>query len=195
MRSWRGKLLVLLVLASIGPGAVALADSATWNGKTEPNDPGYDAAEHDPVSKCINDEEWFLYSFMPKCAPGASDPEGASGMSVDKAWAQFSAGRPDVKMAYVEAGINWHNATARAELADRTYLNTGELPKPENADGSACSAYDCNGDGVVNVEDYKNDPRVHKPYINSSLTPEDLIVAFPAQRDADGKGYGDDLPG
>jgi hypothetical protein len=57
MRLWRGKLLVLLVFAALAPCAVALASSAGWNGKTEPNDPGYDAAEHDPVTKCINDEE------------------------------------------------------------------------------------------------------------------------------------------
>jgi hypothetical protein len=195
MTSWRGKLLVLLVFALIAPSAVALANSATWNGKSEPNDPGYDAAEHDPLTKCINDEEWFLFSFMPKCAPAAKDPENASGMSVDKAWAQFSAGRPDVKMAYVEAGINWHDPTARKELADRSYINTGELPKPEHADGSTCSSYDCNGDGVVNVADFANDPRIHKPYINGDLTPEDLIVAFSNGKDDDGNGYVDDISG
>jgi hypothetical protein len=98
-------------------------------------------------------------------------------------------------VAYVEAGVNWHDATARQELADRTYLNTGELPKPEKADGSACTSYDCNGDGVVNVGDHAGDPRIKKPYINGGITPEDLIVAFSNGKDDDGNGYVDDISG
>ncbi len=195
MSQRRGKLLALLAAIVLAPATVALASSAGWDGKSEPDDPGYDQAEHDPLTKCINDEEWFLYSFIPKCAPAARDPENASGMSVDRAWAQFSAGRPDVRMAYVEAGVNWRNATARKELADRTYINTGELPKPEHADGSTCASYDCNGDGVVNVEDYASDPRIKRPYINGDLTPEDLIVAFSNGSDDDHNGYVDDISG
>ena len=92
-------------------------------------------------------------------------------MSADKAWANFTPGRPDEVYAYVEGGINWADPDARAELAGRTYINKGELPYPEQADGTACTAYDCNGDGIFNVEDYAHDPRIKTPYVNGSLTP------------------------
>src|SRR5258708_25996280 len=57
------------------------------------------------------------------------------------------------------------------ELKDRAYLNKGELPLPENADGKTRAdlglpgdLWDLNQDGiqkgVFNVEDYINDPRV-----------------------------------
>ncbi|MBV9212575.1 MAG: VCBS repeat-containing protein [Actinobacteria bacterium] len=175
--------------ATIAPAALA------WNGKGQPNDPNYAPAESDPLSKCINDEQWPWFSFMPKCTPLAKDPEGASGMSIDKAWSQFTAGRPDVRIAYIEGGPNWHIPVARQELAGRMYLNTGELPLPEHANGSRCSSYDCNHDGVVNVYDYAQDPRVHRPYLNGSITPQDLIKAFSNHRDDDHDGYVDDIAG
>jgi hypothetical protein len=171
---WWACLLAFVCLAVAAPVAVAAGE---WNGRGEPNDPGYDAAEHNPAL-CIHSEEWFLFSFIPRCTPFATDPAGAAGISADRAWARFTPGRPDEVFAYVEGGVNWHNATARAELADRMYLNAGELPLPEHADGGTCAAYDCNGDGIFNVEDYAQDPRIHQPYVNGSLTPEDLIVAF-----------------
>ena len=199
----------MAVLGALAAPIIARA-AGGWTGSTAPNDPGYNIAEQDPAHHCLHDEEWYLFSFIPKCTPMASDGEGAAGMSVDLAWKQFSFGRPDVRIAYVEGGVNWQNATARAELADRSYLNTRELPLPERADGSICSSYDCNGDGVVNVEDYAADPRLQRPYVNGSLTPEDLIVAFGhcqivhglIQRcppgghfDNDGNGYANDIAG
>ncbi|MEN0014389.1 MAG: hypothetical protein AAGC46_13560, partial [Solirubrobacteraceae bacterium] len=189
-------------------GSVALA-AGQWNGQGVPNDPGYAAAT---PGKCLTVQQWYLFSYIPTCTKFAKDPENASGMSVDKAWSQFTPGRADEVYAYVEGGINWADATARAELADRTYINRGELPYPERADGTACSVYDCNGDGIVNIEDYASDPRIAKPYVNTSLTPEDLIVAFghcqivdhaigpqgcggDQHHDNDGNGYANDVSG
>ena len=171
----------VLALALVGGAAgLALADSQNggWNGQTPPNDPGYAPGEANPANACINDEDWFEYSFMPKCTPLAHDPQNSAGMLVDRAWKQFTIGRSDVRIAYMEGGINWHIDLARAELAPRVYINTGELPYPELANGTSCGRYDCNGDGIVNVFDYANDPRLHRPYLNGSLTPEDLIAAF-----------------
>jgi hypothetical protein len=76
----------------------------------------------------------------------------------------YTTGRPDVRIAIVDCGIKWDEA----DLADKAYLNAGELVKhqPQNADGSACggtgalAGYDCNADGVFSVSDYANDPRV-----------------------------------
>ncbi len=205
---------VLLAALLIAVPGVALADSTNggWNGQSPPNNPGYDPGERNPQAACINQEEWFLYSFIPKCTPLAKDPQGSSGMFVDQAWKQFTIGRPDVVIAYVEGGINWHNPTARAQLAPRVYLNRGELPYPELADGKSCGRYDCNRDGTFNVFDYAHDPRLHRPYVNGSLTPEDLIVAFGdckiSERthliefcrrghhyDNDGDGYPNDISG
>src|SRR5437763_9042524 len=149
-------------LAVAGAPGLAIADSTNggWSGQTPPNDPGYAPAEANPLNACINDEEWFLYSFIPKCTPVAHDPQDSAGMFIDRAWKQFTIGRPDVRIVYQEAGVNWHRSGARAELAPRVYLNSDELPLPEHANGSTCAAYDCNGDGTVNVFDYAGDLRI-----------------------------------
>ncbi len=156
--------------------AAAAAPALAWDGQGQPNDPQYAPAESNPLAYCINDEQTDLFSFIPKCTPLAKDPEGSAGMFIDQAWARFGAGRPDVRIAYIEGGPNWHDPLARQELATRTYLNTGELPLPERADGSTCASYDCNGDGQVNVADYAGDPRVKR--LNGDITPQDLIAAF-----------------
>src|SRR5579884_367327 len=171
-------LALALALAALAPLAAADSTNGGWDGQTAPNNPNYDPGEQNPTAACINQEEWFLYSTMPKCTPLAHDVQGSAGMFVNSAWKQFTIGRPDVVIAYMEGGINWHDATARGSLAARTYLNAGELPYPELADGRSCGRYDCNSDGVFNAFDYAQDPRLHKPYVNGTLTPEDLIVAF-----------------
>ena len=164
-------LLVLLLLAGLAGVARAAFP------QDPPNDPQYAPAEQVGSTQCVDDEQWPLFSFIPRCTPLASDADGASGMSVDAAWRQFTTGDPGVTIAYVEAGINWRYSRAR-DLVDKVFLNRGELPLPELRDGHVCARYDCNGDGVFNVEDYAQDPRVHRPYVNGYLTPEDLIVAF-----------------
>jgi hypothetical protein len=199
-------LVVLLAAASL-----ALADPP-WNGQTAPNDPNYAPAESNPT-ECINSEQWYLYSFIPKCTPRASDPQGSSGMFVDQAWKRYTTGVPGVTVAYIEGGVNWRlDAADTAEIAPRSYLNRGELPYPELANGRSCGRYDCNRDGTFNVLDYAQDPRLHRPYVNGSLTPEDLIVAFGDCRinrrthlielcrkghhyDNDGNGYANDIAG
>ncbi len=184
----RALAVAVTIAAVFAPAAIA------WNGQTPPNDPDYAPAESNPLAKCINDEQWPWFSFIPKCTPLAKDPEGAAGMSIDRAW-KFTTGRPDVRIAYIEGGPNWHLADARRELAGRIYLNTGELPRPERAGGKRCPSYDCNRDGVVNVYDYAHDPRVHRPYLNGTITPQDLIAAFSNHRDDDHNGYVDDISG
>jgi hypothetical protein len=199
-------LLALLSFAS-------LAAAGGWNGQSPPNDPEYAPAESNPLSSCINSEQWYLYSFIPRCTPRAHDPQNSSGMFVDQAWKHFTVGLPSVTIAYIEGGPNWRlDPSDTAELSTRTHLNTGELPYPERANGRSCARYDCNRDGQVNVSDYSQDPRVHRPYVNGALTPEDLIVAFGHCRidrhshgirfcaaghhyDNDGNGYANDISG
>lgn len=178
MRRHLGVLLLLLLLVGALAGASLAVADQQFNGQTAPNDPNYAPAESNPT-ECINSEQWYLYSFIPKCTPRASDPQGSSGMFIDQAWKRYTTGVPSVTVAYIEGGVNWRLSPAdTAEIAPRAYLNQGELPYPELADGRSCGRYDCNGDGTFNVSDYGQDPRIHKPYVNGALTPEDLIVAF-----------------
>ncbi len=183
MRSvaWIAVTLLVLVLSA--------SASAAWDGERAPDDPLYDIAEEQPATHSFGEEQWFMYSFIPRSTPFARDPEGAAGMSIDRAWQRYGAGRPDVRIAYLEGGVNWRTENARRELAPRAYLNAGELPRPQGA-----SSHDANGDGQVNIADYAGDPRLGPP-LNGALTPEDLIVAFSNGVDDDGNGYADDISG
>ncbi len=180
---------LLAVTLSAKPGTAATAFPGA-----PPNDPGYAPLESGSVLDCLTKaapggEQHNLYSFMPRCTPFAKDPENASGMSVDSAWKDYTTGSPDTVIAYVEAGVNWHGSDV-ADLADKVYLNTGELPKPEGS-----SAYDRDGDGSVTAADYASDSRVHDSNGNGVIDPEDLIVAFSDGHDDDGNGFTDDISG
>jgi hypothetical protein len=191
------------VLAAAG-AALSAAPAHAEFPQDPPDDPGYPAD-----ARCgWGSGQFFLFSEIPPQCVAASDPEGAAGMSVDAAWKRFTTGTPDTLVSYTEGGINWRLDNAR-DFVDRTFLNTGELPRPELADGSRCG-FDCNGDGRVSVSDYGEDPRVPQPYINGYLTPEDLVVAFGHCRikggrlgtcpdggrfDNDGNGFPNDISG
>ncbi|MBW8483498.1 FG-GAP-like repeat-containing protein [Actinomadura parmotrematis] len=169
---------------------VVLWGSAASAAAAYPDDPGYAPAERaGECPRVPGAEQHGLYSFLPRCTPNAKDPEGASGMSVDAAWRDYTTGSPDVTIAYVEGGINWHNGDA-AELADKVFLNTGELPKPQGA-----ASHDKDGDGAVTAADYAGDPRVEDANGNGRTDPEDLIAAFSDGRDDDGNGFTDDISG
>jgi len=79
-----------------------------------------------------------------------------------------------------------------SDLATKAYLNAAELPVPQGA-----ASYDANGDGVFDVTDYADDPRVSDRNGSTALDPEDLILtpAFNDGTDADGNGYVDDISG
>src|ERR1035437_2743335 len=221
-----GRARVLLVALTMLVPAVPLlgssalvAHAAACSGQPGgpyPNDPQYASAENGQAGATWDGEAWYLYGCTPNgTAPLATDPQGASGMSVSDLWNRASnpqRGRNDVVVAYMEGGINWR-IPASCELKDRAELNTGELPYPQNAAGLTkpqlaaqgtvfknSNPYDLNDDGVVDVEDYVNDPRVTAadvgqpkspaggPFLHhvcsgigpgkSDITPEDLIVAF-----------------
>ncbi len=120
-RSRRGRRqarLLLVVLAVVGlPAAGAFAAFP----QDPPNDPDYAPAEASLaacLTNSVNDDQYGLFSFMPRCAPAATDPENSSGDFTDQAWKQYSAGRGDVVIAYVEGGINWHLDDAK-DLANK----------------------------------------------------------------------------
>jgi len=181
---WRLLLMVGAVLAL--PAGLALADFP----QSPPNDPDYAPAEGPPTNcatHSVNDDQHYLFSFMPQCAPAARDPENASGMSVDQAWSRYSAGRGDVIVAYIEGGINWHASDA-PDLANKVYLNPGELPPPTTP---AVGAKVC-PPSTLCAADYSDTPDYNH---NGIVDPEDIIKRFSNGRDNDHNGYVNDISG
>jgi hypothetical protein len=156
-----------------------------------PNDPNYDQSEPDtaqpPANRSSNffAERFDLFGFPSQLTPDAVYSVGphagkpmVAGFNAAGAW-KAERGRADAVVAILDTGIDW----SERGLRDQVHLNTGELPYAEHADGSSCAAYDCNGDGVVNVEDYAQDPRVTLSYggrrgPSGLITAQDLIHAF-----------------
>ena len=200
-------LAVLATLMASPRSAIAMRCTTSILG---PNDPDYAPAELAPgTGLTFNAEYWYLFDCIPQSTPKAVDPEGSSGMFFNQAWAKYGFGRSDLIVAYIEGGINWRE-TETADLRRKAYLNCGELPAPERADGSTLAgnspgclepakSYDLDGDGVLTPDDYANDPRVARPFIHQAtaggITSEDLIVAFSDGVDNDHNGYVDDISG
>src|SRR5205823_11481570 len=95
--------LALLCTLAAPPAASAETCSKSITG---PNDPGFANAERNfPAPETWNSENWPLFDCIPQTAPKATDPEGAAGMSVNRAWGNFGMGH--VIVAYMEGGVNW----------------------------------------------------------------------------------------
>ncbi len=210
MRTAAVVLICILSVAALPQTLTSAADGNPCNSSISgPNDPDYAPAERNPLSGLtFNAEQWGLYDCIPQSAPVATDPEGASGMSVNRAWASFGMGRSDVIVTYIEGGVNWR-INSSTDIRRKAYLNCGELPAPEKADGSTVAghspgcmqsnkSYDLDGDGALTVDDYANDPRVTRPLLHPAaggITAEDLIVAFSDGKDNDHNGFVDDISG
>jgi hypothetical protein len=175
-----------------------------------PNDPEYDRAEpddEDAVAPSTNifDEQFGLFGFpsartsgsaIYSEGPNATKPM-ISGFNAAGAW-KLERGRSDVAVAILDTGIKWD----REELRTQVRLNRGELPEPSTLEVNACPGqgsdpYDCNGDGVFNVEDYVGlvnaDAGPHG--VTGKVDAEDLIEEFSDGSDADGNGFVDDIAG
>ena len=181
-----------------------LRQPANW-----PNDPGYGLLPTDRSAR----GEWFLWSWVPEQAiaqPGFRFDEVSmgAGTHVDAAWA-LTIGDPRVLIAVLDSGIQWDYP----DLSRKVALNPGELPRPHDASGTVL-AYDANADGVFNIEDYANDPRIacgtslphpldtcrdangaNDPNANGIFDAGDLIRTFSDGTDDDANGYVDDIAG
>ncbi|MEZ4314733.1 MAG: S8 family serine peptidase, partial [Polyangiaceae bacterium] len=173
-----------------------MADPVNW-----PNDPDYAFTDK-------NDGAWNYYSFMPSVAVNVRPEETASGMSIDLAW-RYTIGDPSVKIVVTDSGIKWDSY----DLVDSAYLNAAELAnhKPTMADGTACggegalAGFDCNGDGMLSVSDYKDTPALQPEASdghpkgdknnNGLLDAGDIILNFSDGVDDDQNGYTDDISG
>jgi len=219
--------LVLAALLSVAP-ALAYARQFPGTNPNEsvrvntPNDPDFDRCEPDdedgPTCSNVFNEQYERFGFAPNGSQNSAlyhnptdshvqrlsaqntlagrNPLGqVPGVSADRAW-KYSTGRPGVQVAILDTGIRWD----RAGLRKKVWLNRAELPLPKHADSSDCSAYDCNGDGAFNVDDYANDPRVSASAgvhseSDAILDASDLIAVFSNGSDADGNGFVDDIVG
>lgn len=168
--------------------AVTLAVAgAAWAAfpQDPPNDPDFAPAEAPPaattcLTKAGDAQEHYLFSKIPQCTPSAQDPEGSAGMFIDRAWRDFTTGNPQTVIAYIEGGINWRDEPR--ELAERVFLNAGELPPPTTPVN----------DGMLSAKDYADSPDSNG---NALVDPEDIIVRFSNGSDQDGNGYIDDISG
>lgn len=183
------------------PEATPIADLA--NPMYWPNDGNYAYSSKD-------DGQWNYYSFIP--APSGTvmprPQETASGMSIDAAW-RYTIGDPSVVLAITDSGIKWDED----DLLEKAWINFKELAnhKPTLADGTACGGtadlmgFDCNGDGVLTVSDYKDTPTLTPDADaghpkgdknrNGKLDAGDLILNFSDGIDDDNNGYIDDISG
>jgi hypothetical protein len=121
---------------------------------------------------------------------------GVEGNSADTAW-QTTTGRPSTVIAVTDSGIEWCDPA----LVDKVFLNRDALPLPENSQGltkpqleaagehfADSDPYDLDNSGILNVEQYADDPRIAKPYLCSTtdgdgsgytgISAADLIAAF-----------------
>ncbi|MGZ6687539.1 MAG: hypothetical protein ACXVHQ_08585 [Solirubrobacteraceae bacterium] len=99
---------------------------------------------------------------LPCWAVNAEDPDHAAGVDMTGAWAQSNFGRADVRIAYIEGGVNYSNDGIKDAL-DNIYLNKGELPYPEGRDGKDRGTYDFDHNEHFDIRDYAQDPRVNPP--------------------------------
>ena len=113
---------------------------------------------------------------------------GQKGAAVDLAWG-VTQGRPDVRIAVLDSGIKWRDAGAMRDLADRAYINRGEVTPP-----CATPSGDCNNDGRFSIADFGAIPDLNG---NGVADPEDLILSpiYSNQVDNDANGYVDDISG
>jgi Subtilase family/FG-GAP repeat len=170
------------------PPAPAPLDCAHWR---------YANVKPGPLPKEQDPSDYKRTSERTKTAALHDSPQqlcGQMGPATDLAWG-ITQGSDAVTTAILDSGIKWRDEGSMKDLATKAYLNRGELPVPAGGTASPNDQYDRNGDGVFNVDDYANDPRVTDKNDNKLLDPEDLILTFSNGRDNDHNGYVDDISG
>ncbi|MEP6626055.1 MAG: S8 family serine peptidase, partial [Acidimicrobiia bacterium] len=113
---------------------------------------------------------------------------GQKGAAVDLAWG-ITRGRSDVRIAVLDSGIKWRDTNAMRDLADRAYINRGEVTPP-----CGTASGDCNHDGRFSIADFGAIPDLNG---NGVADPEDLILnpTYSNGVDNDFNGYVDDISG
>jgi hypothetical protein len=169
------------------------------------NGPEYRTGPGEVPNDLGGDDNEFKYAATPEAnSPYTSNARELNGVrgarvvdrsaAAETAW-RTTTGRADVKIAVLDSGIRWDDPGPMQDLRRKTALNRGELPHPEG-----CTEYDCNGDGVFNVDDYASDSRVsltdpRRVGPSGVLVAQDLLIAFSDGSDADNNGFVDDIAG
>lgn len=145
----------------------------------------------------LSGDSWAYINYMPAELKGKLRKEEQAigiGSGSTIAW-QKSTGRFDVTLAVLDCGIRWREK----DLTNKIALNTAELPLPFGSDGKVCASYDCDKNGLVNIQDYRWDTRVKitagRDEADDFLEPSDLIYTFSDGVDSDGDGYIDNIAG
>ena len=185
----------LVTLAVVLVGVVPFAASATG---AQPAAPGaldctnwrYGAADEPAKLPAEFDRNGYKRTSLrdPALLTSPHHQCGQKGAAVDLAWG-ITQGRPDVRIAVLDSGIKWRDAGAMRDLADRAYLNRGEVTPP-----CATASGDCNNDGRFSISDFGAIPDLNG---NGLADPEDLILnpAYSNGVDNDFNGYVDDISG
>ncbi len=158
-----------------------------------------ECGEPDQPELCPDDtvEWWPLLSYVPDDYIDNVRPQEhamGTGNSLDKAW-RITTGRTDVVIAVLDSGAMWDFDN----ILHKHYLNATELPVPQDGDGVDAASHDYDGNGVLNILDYADDPRVSMEdgvdAADGKLDPSDLIAVFSDGEDDDGNGFVDDISG
>jgi hypothetical protein len=98
-------------------------------------------------------------------------------------------------VAVADSGAHWDDR----DMVRKFHLNAAELPLPQDAQGETQGTHDLDGNGLVNISDYADDPRVSPEdgadRADHHLDPSDLIAVFSDGVDDDGNGWTDDISG
>jgi len=162
-----------------------------------------ECGEPDRPDLCPSDlgERWNLISYVRdewRDQVRDEEFEMGSGCHADLAW-QRTTGRWEAIVAVLDSGIDWDQDT----VLRKHWLNAGELPFPQHADGSDEGDHDLDGNGVFNIEDWYEDPRVDpaagQDDADHMIDPSDLIHGvFGTEWDGvdnDTNGFVDDISG
>ncbi len=151
-----------------------------------PVQPGFDIGEF------VNSNVLLGFDPLDPEGPHSTDMHYVPGMSATQAW-KITTGRPEILIAVLDDGMG---SLSDTELAERLWLNKGELPQPKHANGTLCADWDCNGDGRFSASDYADDARVTDTNGNGIIDPEDLFNIFGMDGiDHDGNGFANDISG
>ena len=151
----------------------------------------------DDRDACPVELGWTDWSWIPEGSVDtvrADERDLGSGVGLDRAL-RTASGRWEVTVAVLDSGIDW----ADRQAADKVRLNAGELPAPLGADGAPVPDGDLDGNGILDIRDYAEDPRLDPEAgvdrADTHLDPSDLIATFSDGVDDDGNGYVDDIAG
>ncbi|MGZ6887371.1 MAG: S8 family serine peptidase [Acidimicrobiia bacterium] len=183
-------LLVALLGVSAFAGSGATASTATAGMPLDCTNWRYGAPDEPASLPTEFDRDNYKRTSLrdPSIAASPHQLCGQKGSAVDLAWG-VTRGRPDVRIAVLDSGIKWRDAGAMHDLADRAYINRGEVTPP-----CGTASGDCNGDGRFSIADFGAIPDLNG---NGLADPEDLILnpAYSNHVDDDHDGYVDDISG